>query len=292
MGKRAGRVAILCALLTGLAGQAAWATDGGEVCPDTLAAAIPPRAAPAMDAAAFVQRAAGMGEAAREAAIRDELLAGNLPPFLRRLKPVTLRGLGADGRAVEVTLCVMPDYLAIGSDDDFLRTPIGLPTALAVAGRLGFMLPTARMVDAIYEQAELRLRPQPMPPTAAMRSTGYFQTHHRRIRAQRLAAGAPLGVLIAGQKKDLVLSERLRRRPGRVAIYGWHQAPGRPIQPLSTVHGARYADYSHGVRLVSTTAYLDGRRHDLAALLADPQIAPILSDEGPLGEVVAALATR
>ena len=50
-----------------------------------------------------------------------------------------------------------------------------------------------------------------------------------------------------------------RANPGKIAIYGWHRLNGAPIQPLSTVHGACYADYSHGIRLVSETVLVDGK---------------------------------
>ena len=40
---------------------------------------------------------------------------------------------------------------------------MGLQTAFAVAASFGFVLPTPTMVDAIYEQAEFHLRPQPLP---------------------------------------------------------------------------------------------------------------------------------
>jgi len=96
---------------------------------------------------------------------------------------------------------------------------------------------------------------------------------------------------MAGHKKDLVVSNRLWRNPGRVAIYGWHQPNGRAIQPLSTVHGAEYADYSHGVRLVARTAYLNGRAIDLEDLLADATYAGLLSDEGPISRPAVLLAS-
>ena len=50
----------------------------------------------------------------------------------------------------------------------------------------------------------------------------------------------------------------------------------------SIVHGARYADYSHGVRLVSAVAYVDGRPRAIAEVLEDRQLAPVVSDEGPI----------
>jgi hypothetical protein len=67
-------------------------------------------------------------------------------------------------------------------------------------------------------------------------------------------------------------SQRTNRpwsNPGRVAIYGWHRPDGNPIQPLNTVHGIRYADYSQGVRLVSDTAYVGGKATPLLTLLQD-----------------------
>jgi hypothetical protein len=74
----------------------------------------------------------------------------------------------------------------------------------------------------------------------------------------------------------------LVKRPGQIAIYGWHRAIGSPIQPLSTVHGAGYADYSHGIRLVSKMAVIEGKLRSLSNILHDPTLSKVLSDEGPL----------
>jgi hypothetical protein len=260
-------------------------TTAGAVaasCPQDLSQRIPARFRSAETGSEFVRQTARLSEAEREAVIAAELLAGNVPEFLRHLKPVTLRGRDAAGRTAEITICVTPDYLALGSDTDFLSIPMRLHTALVVAAAFGFVLPTPTMVDAIYEQAELHFRPQPLPPGPDMRSNAYYWEHQQRIREQRIKLRAPLGALIAGQKKDVVVSNRLWRKVDRVAIYGWHQHAGAPIQPLSTVHGARYADYSHGVRLVSVVAFVDGRARSIFDVLEDPSLAGIVSDEGPI----------
>ncbi len=55
-----------------------------------------------------------------------------------------------------------------------------------------------------------------------------------------------------------------------------------PIQPLSTVHGACYADYSHGVRLVSENVLVDGGTRSIYDVLQDPVLSKVLSDEGPI----------
>jgi hypothetical protein len=170
----------------------------------------------------------------------------------------------------------------VGDDKNFVRTPLGLPAAAQVALRFGFLLPTTRMVDAIYAQANVHLTPQPMTPGSAMVSTAYLLRHNATVDAQ---LGPEAGVpdeLVAGQKKDVVLTNRLRSAPGKVAIYGWHRGNGKPIQPLSTVHQEGYADYSHGIRLVSDTAYINDQPVPLTQLLADPAYAPILSSEGPI----------
>ena len=65
-----------------------------------------------------------------------------------------------------------------------------------------------------------------------------------------------------------------------MAIYGWHRGKGAPIQPLSTVHGAAYADYSHGTRLVSDRVVLNGKSHSVYDVLKDPVLVDVLSDEG------------
>lgn len=252
--------------------------------------AIPPRPADAVGGAAFVRRITGLTRADREAAIVAEVLRGNIPEFLRDLKPVTLRGR-IGGRATTATVWVMPDYLAVGSDGDFVRLPVDFYSAVTIAHAFGMALPTRKIVDAVYAQAVLRLRPQPMTPGPRMTSTNYYQVHNERIEVQR--AGRAPGGLTAGQKKDLVLTNRLfRQRSPRVAIYGWHRAAGDPIQPLSTVHGATYADYSHGVRLVGGIVVVNGEERPIVEVFQDAYLGPILTLEGtvrlPAGLVAAA----
>ena len=71
-----------------------------------------------------------------------------------------------------------------------------------------------------------------------------------------------------------------------------HRPNGRPIQPLSTVHGAEYADYSHGVRLVSQTAFLNGKPTDLADIMADRELAGVVTGEGPISDARGLMASQ
>jgi hypothetical protein len=266
---------------------------GGSPCGKALVQHIPARPAQAPTGSEFVRSVEGLSDDARETAVRDQFLAGNVPGFLRRLRPVVV-GLEREGVSAQVTACVAPDYLAIGSDHDYVLMPMRLETALAVANRYGFTLPTRRLVDAIYSQAAVHLTPQPLPAGESMRSTDYYRRHNHLIRRQRDATGPFDPVLTAGHKKDLVLTNRLWSHLERVAIYGWHRATGKPIQPLSTVHGWRYADYSHGVRLVSTFVLMNGHRESIYNVLGNSQSAALLSDEGVMKvpKLVDILATR
>jgi hypothetical protein len=213
---------------------------------------------------------------AREAAMLAEILRGNVPPSLTRLAGVPVSAGKHTG-----TVFVAPDYLGIGSDQDFVRTPLNALSAQAIADHLGCVLPTTKLVDAIWRAAPRKLAPLPWGPPydATMLSTARFVAHSDRITAQR--AGTPLDELVAGDKKDVVLTETIAAHPGHVAIYGWQLPNGQPIQPLATIHAITYADYSHGVRLVLGRMLVDGAEIALADVLADPNLCALVTDEGP-----------
>ena len=53
----------------------------------------------------------------------------------------------------------MPDYLAIGSNEDYCRIPMNPHTAQGLADAFGASLITAKISDQIYDQAEVKLDP-------------------------------------------------------------------------------------------------------------------------------------
>ncbi|PKL77987.1 MAG: hypothetical protein CVV27_04160 [Candidatus Melainabacteria bacterium HGW-Melainabacteria-1] len=244
--------------------------------------ALPPRPANAPSGSAFFASIGKLKGAAREDAILQQILSGNVPEHQRRFKELTIQAKGADGQSRTATVRALPDYLAIGSSSDYVLVPMTPLTAQKIADATGSSLPTRKLVNEIYTRSEVKLAPRPKPPGAVMMSTGYFAEHSETIRKQRLSAGASDGQLIGGHKKDVVISNRLSQKPGTVAIYGWHQPNGKPIQPLSTIHEDTYSDYSHGVRLIGGSVRVDGVERPIAEVLADPNLAPLLSDEGPI----------
>jgi len=237
---------------------------------------IPRRNTDALSGSDFIASIADLPREAREAAVRRELLAGNIPSFLRTLHTIEVMSPATDGERHTIAYDVMPDYLAIGSDDDFVRMPMTPYTAQAFGDAFGFVLPTRKMVNDIWAAAVTRVDPKPL--TVERESPRTFLQHHRAIETQ-LDAGAR-GTLVAGIKKDVVVTNRLSERPQRVAIYGWHYTNGDPIQPLYVGHVDWYVDYSHGIRPVRRTMRVDGRWRTFEEILADGLLHALLSDEG------------
>jgi hypothetical protein len=234
---------------------------------------LPPRQASAPVGTAFALSIAALPLEEREQKILAEVKAGNVPPFLRTLVPVSV-----SAGTVKATYFVAPDYLAIGSDQDFFLTPVTPFTAQSIADLLGCVLPTPKMVDDIYANATVKLTPAPIPPSPAMTTVVVFLHHNEMVHAARKEE--PAGGLVAGHKKDVVIANKVFKTPAKVAIYGWHKPDGKPIQPLYTGHTASWVDYSHGIRLVSRRMLVDGATKTIDEVLADPQRAPLLNDDG------------
>jgi hypothetical protein len=242
---------------------------------------FPSRPANAPAGSEFARQINSLDLNGREREIFSQVMAGNVPNFLRKLCPVEVSNV-ADGRTNRATFYAAPDYLAIGSDEDYFLMPISPNTAQRIADAWGCSLPTRKMVNDIYRAAEVKLTPVPMTPGPAMTTMPVFSNHNAIVRAQRAAQSPahPLGALVAGHQKDVVISAGLATAPGKVAIYGWHQTNGAPIQPLYLKHAAFWVDYSQCTRLVQQKMSVDGVTKTVAEVLADASLADLLSDEG------------
>ncbi|MBD3383973.1 T9SS type A sorting domain-containing protein [candidate division KSB1 bacterium] len=247
---------------------------------------IPARSDSACGGAEFADRIAGLNLKEREIKIINEILSGNVPSFCRNLQPVTVRQ-SIDSRLYEFTYYTVCDYMAVGSDQDYLYVPVTPSTAQYVADQLNCSLPTAKMVDQIYVAAVLKLRPQPIAPSDQMTTVPVFKHHTDSIRQQIRKSGYERlpDAILAGHKKDIILSNKIYsgdRSYDRVVIYGWHKSENRPIQPVYNGHNARYADYSHGVRLVFKQADLSGDACKIADILKDARLSALISGEGDI----------
>ncbi len=244
---------------------------------------LPPRPSHAPTGSEFAARITPLALQDREKEIVAEVLSGNVPDFLRRLCAVSVTNI-TEGKTNTATYYVTPDYLAIGSDADYFLMPISPNTGQRIADALQCSLPTPKMVNDIYAAAEVKLPPVPIYPTPAMTTVPVFSNHNAIVRSQRAGAvkSHPLGALVAGTQKDVVICAGLATVRGKVAIYGWHQTNGVPIQPLYLTHAAFWVDYSQCTRLVQQKMSVNGQDGTVAEVLGDVELASLLSNEGTL----------
>lgn len=224
----------------------------------------------------FYQQAMTMQWKQRDSLALEAVVAGNIPSFLRKAEAIHVSVLDSTtGKINKATFFVMPDYLSIGTDDNWARIPLTPITAQIIADSFHCFIPTRKMVYDIHAAANVKLAPVPM--YIYRDSSITMWQHHLIIEGQRKGQKG----LISGIKKDIVISDLLSRSPKqhRVAIYGWHQLNGKPIQPLYTGHVDWYVDYSHGIRLVSRKIKVNGKWMDYTEVMNHPVLRKLLSDE-------------
>ena len=150
-------------------------------------------------------------------------------------------------------------------------------SAQYLADKLNCSLPTKKIVDNIYANSEMKLSPQPIPPSDKMTTIQVFKQHTDSIKQQ----------ISQLDKKDIIISNKVYspdRNYARVVIYGWHLSENNPIQPVYNGHIATYADYSHGVRLISKLAFINGDSIHVDDILKDSNFSMLLSSEGVISK--------
>jgi len=223
----------------------------------------------------------------REQLIFDQVKLGNVPDFYWQMIPIT-DSMQIDGKTYKVLYHVAADYLAIGSNSDYFYISPTPALAQRIADLLHCKLPTRKMVNDIYLHATIKLEPQPIPPSMAMTTVPVFLKHNGMVAAQlellnKAADNRSAAELVAGNKKDVVVSNKIYgETTKRVVIYGWHKTDGKAIQPLYNKHIHTWADYSHGMRLVSDVVYVNDKKTSIKKLLKDPALHVLLSDEGSI----------
>lgn len=239
---------------------------------------LPPRPADARTGSAIAVQVQNFTLTQREAILWIEFSKGNVPDFMRTLKPVDVsRKIG--GKDYTATIWVTPDVLCVGSNTDYMRFPMTPKLAQRIADLAGCSMITPRMSDAIWAAAGQKQEPQSFSPTTyTITSPRVFYASHWAIEAQRDTT--PLGTLLAGIKKDVVICKGVATNPGKVFIYGWHYKSGTPIQPLYGGHTDQWVDYSHGIRLAALNMQVDGETMTVPEVLAHPTLHELLSHEG------------
>lgn len=247
---------------------------------------LPDRAANAISGSEFEELIRNLPLSSRENEIYSQIMSGNVPDFQRN--PVEIGfSQTVGGVSYEVSYRVLPEYLAVGSDDDYFLIPTTPMLAQRLCNQLDCMLPTRKMVDQIWAQSDVKLAPSPIPWSDASVTIPVMWQHNLTVRGQRSHTlnDHPLGALVAGHKKDVIIANRIYSNPASkpVVIYGWHYQNGNPIQPLYGGHIETYVDYSHGIRLVQDSITINGEPASLSETLQDNTLHVLFSDEGVIG---------
>ncbi len=243
---------------------------------------LPSRANDALSGSEIKSQIENLSIEDREAEIFRQITAGNVPDFLRNLVPISFSKTIADS-VYNVTYYVLPDYLALGSDSDYFLMPMTPILAQRLSDSLDYTLPTKQMVDQIWSNASVKLSPSPITASPQMTTIPVMWDHNVTVKAQRAEklGNEPLGALVAGHKKDVIISNRIYgNSSNRVVIYGWHYQNGTPIQPVYAGHGESYADYSHGIRLVRDSVLINDQTFRITQILGNSVTASLFSDEG------------
>jgi hypothetical protein len=284
--------------------------------PATRAGRFPPRDKSAIGGRAFMEKIKGEGPPSdwvkRENAIVAELSAGNMPDNLLKWIKIDLTYTGKSG-TLTGTVEVLPDYLAIGSNDDYVHVPLDPVSAQLIADRFDATLPTAKICHAIYLQTSKKNRINAIErattswPTQIVRSQertradvngrisrahgGDTGTHEVRGHLARRTGRRP-------QERRRHL-EAAAQRAERVAFHGFYDSAEYPHEPCyenptrkpqpgcnkeapTLAHNRRFSDYAQGVRLVHPSMTINGKQKMVADVLADPVESLLLSTEGTI----------
>lgn len=278
----------LCSATTAIAGDVRYGSNGKLHKASMPVPALADKPTATLAGSDFMRRADTTAFWTLEDIIVETVTAGQVPDALRHFRKITFTTPVVDSVEIlrkkhKVEMWVLPDYVAIGTNDDFVRMPMGPLAAQRIADALDCTLPTPFMVDRIAEASEGHVDIFPFRPLGNRNSQPIvFQDSNNAINAQFKAYGYEFGQFISGLKKDIVLTYKimtLTEYERNVAIYGWHHPDGRAQQPLFVRHGNFYVDYSHGVRLIYNKVKIDGVEYNIREILQSPELYRLLSDE-------------
>lgn len=158
---------------------------------------------------------------------------------------------------------------------------------------------TVKMVDLVFDQADVRLKPHFQPISS---SVDAMKKHSKNVLSElnnREGLASPMG-------KYWCLSNDLVSKPGMALNYGWHFTGGKTyqkikgypcdtglkdpktgivyhtIQPSASSHDFKHTDYSQVCILTHNDCFVNGEWRRLEDILTSPSLSGLVSHEGPL----------
>jgi hypothetical protein len=194
----------------------------------------------AMTGSEFLKQMWDVVDPHRDALALKQMLDGNTPNFLNNMRACTTEAI-IDGKYYRCTYQVMPQYLAIGSDADFVLWPLTQPSLQAFcnakmltfsdgSSAQRFYIPTRKIVKNTWKQSDCKIIPQPISRVSSSNPTGHpgtktetIATEQKMINAAMMAAGCNLRAF-SRPKKAYIVRPNLDGR--HMAFGGWFYPGG------------------------------------------------------------------
>ena len=245
---------------------------------------------------------------AREARILELVKSGAMIP------PDFMEFTVSDGAGRELRFSAAKDAIKLGTPDDAMRVNVSHETTQKIADWMGWIVPTAAMVDVVTMQSR-----QPggqfiganavktaalEGKTQAQTSSYYMERHSRAIdaRQQVLFIAGPWKQWISGRRLSHPTTppptgtggpQGLGKRAGLQYGYYDDKAPSSAVlaplklwQRPGATHSITYTDASEYMRPFGRLAELteggSTRVVDLEEIAKDPELAHLVSHEGPV----------
>jgi hypothetical protein len=219
------------------------------------------------------------------------------------------RTVASEANGHSAIIPVMRRALALRAPDGRLVVSVSFALAQQIADVISALdipvcMPTSRVCDLIWRQAGTRL-PVLNQPTWVRDGSMSATARMIEFSAILAAAASDNDALFANEGKAWVITRRNWAPPEGTgkelpegakssrhngANFGWHaptapsRSPGgeRVFQPVGLAHDRRHVDYSQLLTLMGRKILVDDVLRDAEEVARDPELAPLLSDEGPL----------
>jgi hypothetical protein len=260
-----------------------------------------------MKGSEFLKLVWDMSDPKRDALALSTMLAGNTPEFMEHLQTCRTSAV-IDGGDYELTYLTPPDYLSIGTNEDFVRWPLIQPSLQSFCdARMlvsasdptdrtsKFYIPSKKIVKNTWQSTSFKIDPQalsrpcekteknPLGICHPGLATSVIAKENERVNEALAKAGVIFGANYSAftrTKKAYITRPNLDGK--NMAFGGWFWPNGSQIQPWDwSFHEAGYEDYSHGCDLVYWQVSVNGVPFSFDEVCLHPKLHVLVSDDGP-----------
>lgn len=247
----------------------------------------------------------------------NEMLKGNMPSFLDDRIACHTEAV-IDGGYYRLTYYVKPNYLAIGTDEDYVLWPLSIidlqnfcnaqmVTSVSDPNDQTpkWFIATKKLVLNNWYASACKIPPQALGASADMTWPVKIQQEQKQINEQMLKKGCKLTAFCRAKKAYISAPKMANdgstggpKTEGILHFTGWYgfekiipdervvgSFNGMPVYGVQAGdetgnHEASYADYSHGCDVIYYDCDVNGMQFTFDELCTHPKLHVLVSDEG------------